>query len=148
MHVIVAWSLYYNPSVITRKTLIETKNHTLKCLKWHYSTVHSMKNVAVQCWRRMGHLPSFCVPTVKDLTAQESPPPGICHPRQKKMLICPPPPPFQGGGLGAGGIDWCITHTLKLLGLLKFKVVKRSAEKKNKFIPCVWYHFLMNKSWP
>ena len=32
-----------------RKTLIETKNHTLKCLKWHYSTVHSMKNVAVQC---------------------------------------------------------------------------------------------------
>ena len=30
-----------------RKTLIETKNRTLKCLKWHYSTVRSMKNVAV-----------------------------------------------------------------------------------------------------
>ena len=27
--------------------LIETKNRTLKCLKWHYSTVRSMKNVAV-----------------------------------------------------------------------------------------------------
>ena len=26
---------------------IETKNRTLKCLKWHYSTVRSMKNVAV-----------------------------------------------------------------------------------------------------
>ena len=29
------------------KTLIETKNRTLKCLKRHYSTVRSMKNVAV-----------------------------------------------------------------------------------------------------
>ena len=32
-----------------RKMLIDTKNHILKCLKWHYLTVHSMKNVAVQC---------------------------------------------------------------------------------------------------
>ena len=30
-----------------RKTLIETKSQTLKCLKWHYSTVQSMKTVAV-----------------------------------------------------------------------------------------------------
>ena len=30
-----------------RKMLNETKNRTLKCLKWHYSTVRSMKNVAV-----------------------------------------------------------------------------------------------------
>ena len=29
-----------------RKTLIETKNRTLKCLKRHYSTVRSMK----KCW--------------------------------------------------------------------------------------------------
>ena len=29
------------------KTLIETKNRTLKCLKWHYSTVWSIKNVVV-----------------------------------------------------------------------------------------------------
>ena len=28
-------------------------------------------------------MPSFFVPTPGDLTAQESPPPGICHPRQK-----------------------------------------------------------------
>ena len=41
----------------------------------------SMKNVAVQ-WRT-GHLPSFFVPTPRNLTAQESPPPGICHQRQK-----------------------------------------------------------------
>ena len=32
----------------------------------------------------MGHLPSFFVPTPGDLTAQESPLPGICYPRQKK----------------------------------------------------------------
>ena len=32
---------------LQRKTLIETKNRTLKCLKWHYPTVRSMKNVAV-----------------------------------------------------------------------------------------------------
>ena len=34
-------------ALLQRKTLIETKNRTLKCLKWHYSTLRSMKNVAV-----------------------------------------------------------------------------------------------------
>ena len=34
-------------ALLQRKTLIETKNRTLKCLKWNYSTVRSMKNVAV-----------------------------------------------------------------------------------------------------
>ena len=34
--------------------------------------------------RGTGHLPSFFVPTAGDLTGQESPPPGICYPRQKK----------------------------------------------------------------
>ena len=32
---------------LQRKTLIETKNRILKCLKWHYLTVQSMKNVAM-----------------------------------------------------------------------------------------------------
>ena len=36
------------------------------------------------------------------LTAQESPPPGICHPRQKKMLM---PRGQTGGKLGAVEID-------------------------------------------
>ena len=35
------------PALLQRKALIETKNRTLKCLKWYYSTVRSMKNVAV-----------------------------------------------------------------------------------------------------
>ena len=34
-------------ALLQRKTLIETKNRTLKWLKRHYSTVRSMKNVAV-----------------------------------------------------------------------------------------------------
>ena len=66
----------------------------------------------LQCWRRTGHLPSFFVPTPGDLTAQESPPPGICHPRRKKMLM---PGGQPGGGLGAAGIDWWIaigTYTI------------------------------------
>ena len=34
-------------ALLQGKTLIETKNHTLKCLKPYYLTVLSMKNVAV-----------------------------------------------------------------------------------------------------
>ena len=34
-------------ALLQRKTLLETKNRTLKCLKRHYSTEQSMKNVAV-----------------------------------------------------------------------------------------------------
>ena len=34
-------------ALLQRKTLIETKNRTLKCLKGHYSTVQSIKNAAV-----------------------------------------------------------------------------------------------------
>ena len=34
-------------ALLQRKTLTETKNRALKCLKWHYLTVRSMKNVAV-----------------------------------------------------------------------------------------------------
>ena len=34
-------------ALLQRKMLTETKNRTLKCLKWHFSTVRSMKNVAV-----------------------------------------------------------------------------------------------------
>ena len=52
-----------------------------------------------------GILPSFFVPTPGNLTAQESPPPGICHPRQKKMLMPGGQPGKGGGGLDAAGID-------------------------------------------
>ena len=34
-------------ALLQRKTLLETKYRTLKCLKRHYSTAQSIKNVAV-----------------------------------------------------------------------------------------------------
>ena len=94
-------------ALLQRKTLIETKNRTLKCLKRHYSTVRSMKN------ERAGHLHSFFVSTPGDLTAQESPPSGICHPRQKKMLFAGGQP--GEGRLGGTGIDWCIIQQEELM---------------------------------
>ena len=33
-------------ALLQRRTLIETKNRTLKYVKWHYSTVRSLKKVA------------------------------------------------------------------------------------------------------
>ena len=61
-------------ALLQRKTLTETKNRTLKCLKWHYSTVRSMKNVAVLT--EDGAFALFFRLHPGDLTAQESPPPG------------------------------------------------------------------------
>ena len=74
--------LIRSSALLQRKTLIETENRTLKCLKWRYLTVRSMKNVAALT--EDGAFPSFLVLTPGDLTAEESPPLGICHPRQKK----------------------------------------------------------------
>ena len=34
-------------ALLQRKTLTETKNRALKCLKWHHLTLQSMRNVAV-----------------------------------------------------------------------------------------------------
>ena len=73
-------------ALLQRKTLIETKNRTLKCLKRHYSTVRSMKNVAVLT--EDGAFSLFFRPIPGDLTAQESPPLRICHPR-RKICYCP-----------------------------------------------------------
>ena len=87
-------------ALLQRKTLIETKNRTLKCLKRHYSTVRSMKNVAVLT--EDGAFALLSRPHPGDLTAQETPPPGICHQRQKK---CQCPGVSPGRGLGAAEID-------------------------------------------
>ena len=64
-----------------------------------------MKNVAVLT--EAGHLPSFFVPTPEDLTAQESPLPGICHPRQNQKNANARGSARAGGGgeLVAAGID-------------------------------------------
>ena len=61
-------------ALLQRKTLIETKNRTLKCLN---GTIRLCKLT------EDGAFALFFIPSSGDLTAQESPPPGICHPRQK-----------------------------------------------------------------
>ena len=61
-------------ALLQRKTLTETKNRALKCLKWHYLTVRSMKNVAVLTEDGAFALFFNFIPTPGDLTAQESPP--------------------------------------------------------------------------
>ena len=68
-------------ALLHRKTLLEKKNRRLKCLKWHYSTVRSMTNVAVLT--KDGAVALFFRPHPGDLTAQESPPPGICYQGKK-----------------------------------------------------------------
>ena len=91
-------------ALLQRNTLTETKHCTLKCLKWHYWTVWWEKWCSVD--RGRGICPLFSSPPRRDLTAQETPPPGICHSSQKKCLC----PGISRGGGGAGHIwkDWCI----------------------------------------
>ena len=58
-----------------------------------------MKNVAVL--KEDGAFALFFRPHPGDLTAQESPLPGFCHPRQK--ILMPGGHPGEGGG---GGLSW------------------------------------------
>ena len=78
-------------ALLQRKTLIAKKNRTLK---WHSLTVRSMKNV--ELLTEDGAFALFFRPHLGDLTAQESPPPGICHPRQRKCNA-------RGSARGGGG---------------------------------------------
>ena len=58
-------------ALLQRKMSIETKNRTLKCLKWHYLTVRAMRNVAVLT--EDGAFAPFFRPHPGDLTAEEFP---------------------------------------------------------------------------
>ena len=94
-------------ALLQRKTLIETKNRTLKCLKWQYSTVPSMKNVAVLT--EDGALPLFSSPP-RGIWQLKSP-----HSREfaiqgKQNANARGSAREGGGALGASGIDWCITQ--------------------------------------
>ena len=95
-------------ALLQRKTLIETKNRTLKCLKWHYSTVRSMKNVAALT--EDGEFALFFRPHLGGFDSSRVPTPGICHPRQKKMLM-------PGGQPGGRGVAWAQLELTDALGL-------------------------------
>ena len=91
-------------ALLQRKTLIETKNRTLKCLKWQYSTVPSMKNVAVST--EDGAFTLFFRPHPGEFDSSRVSTLGNLPSKAKKMLM-PAGSAREGGGggLGAGGID-------------------------------------------
>ena len=82
-------------ALLQRKTLIETKNRTLKCLKWHYLTVRSMKNVAVLT--EDGAFAIFFRPHPGGFDSSRVPTPGNLPSKAKIMLM----PGGQPGGGGA-----------------------------------------------
>ena len=92
--------------LLQRKTLTETKRRTLKCLKWHYSTVRSMKNVAVLT--EDGAFALFFRPHPGGFDSSRVPTPGNLPSKAKKDVKA------RGsarGVLGEGGIDWCIMES-------------------------------------
>ena len=88
-------------SLLQRKTLIETKNRTLKCLKWHYLTVRSMKNVAVLT--EDGAFALFFRPHPRGFDSSRVPTPGNL-PSKANKCYCLGVSPGEGG-LGEAGID-------------------------------------------
>ena len=90
--------------LLQRKTLIKPKNRTLKCLKRHYLTVQSMKNVAVLT--EDGAFALFLRPHPGEFDSSSVPTPREFAIQGKKKANARES--ARGGGLGAGGIDWCI----------------------------------------
>ena len=76
---------------IGRETLIEKRNRTLKCLKWHYSTVRLMKNAAVLT--EDGAFARFFRTHPGEFDSSRVPTPGDLTSKAKKRLI-------QGGSAG------------------------------------------------
>ena len=86
-------------ALLQRKTLIETKNRTLK---WHYWTVRSIKNVALLT--EDGAFALFFRPHPGGFDSSRVPTSGNLPSKAKKMQ-CQGASPGGGGWLGAGGID-------------------------------------------
>ena len=81
-------------ALLQRKTLIEPKNRTLKCLRRRYSTVRSMKNVAVLT--EDGAFVLFFRPRPGGFDSSRVPIPGNLPSKAKKMVM-------TGGQPGGGG---------------------------------------------
>ena len=95
-----------------------------------------------------GICPLFFVPTPGDLAAQESPPPGICHPRKKKANARGS---AQGRGLGAAGIDWYISFNYSYryeINLVRVMYAANSSILRGKEntgpILGTWHQYLVN----
>ena len=85
-------------ALLQRKTLIETKNRTLK---WHYWTVRSIKNVALLT--EDGAFALFFRPHPWEFASSRSPHPREFSIQGKKNANSRGS--ARGGGLGAGGSD-------------------------------------------
>ena len=72
-------------ALLQRKTLIETKKRTLKCLKRHYSTVRSMNNVAVLT--ENGAFALFFRPHPGGFDSSRVPTPGNLPSKAKKNAV-------------------------------------------------------------
>ena len=72
-------------ALLQRKTLTETKNRALKCLKWHYLTVRSMKNAAVLT--EDGAFARFFRTHPGEFDSSRVPSPGDLTSKAKKRLI-------------------------------------------------------------
>ena len=91
-------------ALLQRKMLIETKNRTLESLKRHYSTVRSMRNVAVLT--EDGAFALFFRPHPGVFDSSRVPSPGNLPSKAKKTLMPGGSARWGGGGrLGVAGID-------------------------------------------
>ena len=72
-------------ALLQRKTLIETKKRTLKCLKRHYLTVRSMKNVTVLT--ENGAFALFFRPHPGGFDSSRVPTPGNLPSKAKKKAV-------------------------------------------------------------
>ena len=85
-------------ALLQRKTLIETKSRTLKCLKWHYSTMRSMKNVAALT--EDGAFALFFRPHPGGFDSSRVPTSGNLSSKAKKNAN------VRGSALGGAGRRW------------------------------------------
>ena len=115
-------------ALLQRKTLIETKNHTLKCLKRDYSTVRSVKNVAVLTEDRAFAL--FFRPHPGGFDSSRVLTPGNLPSKAKKMLR----PAAQPGGRGGAGRRWM--HKRLIKEFLNLRYLLNFAEQYSSLI--VW----------
>ena len=90
-------------ALLQRKTLIQTKNRTLKCLKWNYSTGRSMKNVTVLT--EDGTFALFFCPHPGEFDISKVPIPGNLPSKAKKMPMHRGQSRGGRGELDAGGIN-------------------------------------------
>ena len=98
-------------ALLQMKTLIETKNCTLKCLKWHYLTVQSMKNVALLM--EDGAFSLFLFPP-RRIWQLKSPHPWGFAIQGKRNANARGSPQWVGGGWAWHSWNWLMHYIWKI----------------------------------